>query len=310
MFNRPNRLVRFCLRRLAWARLWLAVLCALGACAPGQAQTRPEWKLKEGDRFYVETVNTLKGSSKKAGQEYKSDMEIVMVDLYRVARRDASGVVLEKTIVSRKFKSASGELDKLAESLGKKLEGNVLTVQLDPTWQKVMKIGGIKDYVKLFSADEKTEGEHEETIKEEQQIIFAGFLPDKAVEPGQRWQRKSSHESHKPTANYTAVEDYIYRGKEAVADRDADHIDAAWTVTFVPPKLEGVEVKQDLKAEPAKASYFFDSGAGRLVKSERSFHVKGKWTLIYQGKEIVTEVDQDENWRIRLTDENPLAKEK
>ena len=196
------------------------------------------------------------------------------------------------------------------ESLGKKLQGNVLTVQLDPTWQKVMKIGGIKDYVKLFSADEKTEGEHEETIKEEQQIIFAGFLPDKAVEPGQRWQRKSSHESHKPTANYTAVEDYIYRGKEAVADRDADHIDAAWTVTFVPPKLEGVEVKQDLKADPAKARYFFDSGAGRLVKSERSFHVKGKWTLIYQGKEIVTEVDQDENWRIRLTDENPLGREK
>jgi hypothetical protein len=309
MFNTRNRLVRSC-RRLVGARMWLAVLWAFGACTPGQAQTRLEWKLKEGDRFYIETVNTLKGSSKKAGQEYKSDMEIVMVDLYRVARRDAAGVVLEKTIVSRKFKSASGELDKVAEALAKKLEGSVLTVHLDPSWQKVTKIGGIKDYVKLFSADEKTEGEHEETIKEEQQIIFAGFLPDKAVEPGQRWESKSSHESHKPTANYTAVEYFIYRGKETVADKPVEHIDAAWTVTFVPPKLEGVEVKQDLKADPAKASYFFDAAAGRLVKSERNFHVKGKWTLTYQGKESVTEVDQDENWRIRLTDENPLGKEK
>ena len=122
------------------------------------------------------------------------------------------------------------------------------------------------------------------------------------MEPGQRWQRKLPHESKEPTANYTAVLDHTYKGKETLAGKALDRIDVVWNVSFVPPS----QTKAELTAEPAKASYYFDSAAGRLVKSDRSFHIKGKITNAGQDKQNV--VDQEEAWHIRLTDENPLAK--
>ena len=148
----------------------------------------------------------------------------------------------------------------------------------------------------------------EETIKDEQQNIFAGFLPDKPLQPGQHWQHRTTHASGEPTASYAADGDYTYKGKEVVAGKPVDRIDVIWTVRFLPPKVGSLELKEDLSAEAARASYFFDSAAGRLVKSDRNFHVKGKITRTSQGKQRTYELDHDQSWRIRLTDENPLSK--
>src|SRR5207245_11317145 len=100
-------------RRLMRARAWLAAMCLFGGVlAPAQGQTRLEWKLKAGDQFYVETVNTLKDSTKREEQNFKTEMEITTVDHYKVLKRDEAGVVFEKTTVAQQFKgSSSGGAD-------------------------------------------------------------------------------------------------------------------------------------------------------------------------------------------------------
>ena len=298
------------------ARAWLAAMCLFGGgLAPAQGQTRLEWKLKTGDQFYVETVNTLKDSRKREEQNFKTDMEITTVDHYKVLKQDAAGVVFEKTTASQKFKgSSSGGADldaqrqKSAEALAERLKGLVLTVTLDPGMQKVTRIDGIKDFMKRVSGDENANPTRfEEIIKDEQENIFAGFLPDKPVQPGQHWQRSITHAAPDPIGNYKAEIDYTFKGKEAADGKMLERIDAVWTVNFVAPRQNNA-TSADLKAETAKASYLFNAATGKLSKSNRTFHVSGKVTVAAQGRQSVYEVDQDQEWRIRLTDENPLTK--
>jgi hypothetical protein len=299
-------------------RAWLAALCVLGSVlAPVRGQTRLEWKWKEGDRFYVETVNTLKDSTRRDEQDFKTEMQITTVDLYKVLRNDAAGVVLEKTTTAQRFKgSSSGGADldaqrqKSADALADRLKGLVLTITLAPDLQKVSKIDGVREFMKRVRGDENADPTRfGEIIREEQENIFAGYLPDKPVQPGQNWQRSIAHVAPDPIGNYKAEVDYSFKGKEMADGKALEHISAVWTVTFVPPKQSGgYQTSADLKAEPAKADYFFDAAAGRLARSDRTFHVKGKVTVTGQGKTTVYDVDQTQEWRVRLSDENPAAK--
>ena len=96
-----------------------------------------------------------------------------------------------------------------------------------------------------------------------------------------------------------------------MAGKTAERIDAVWRLTFVPPKVEGdppVEIKGDLKADTAKATYYFDADAGRLVQSDRSLRVKGTVTISSKDKKLSYDLDQDQTWRVRLLRENPLGK--
>jgi hypothetical protein len=288
-------------------RAGLTAVCVVCATlAPAQAQTDLKWNLRPGDMFFLEAVNTVKNTTKLDGEESKLEMEIATVESYKVLKNDAQGVVLEKTILSQKLKSSLPDLEKSAAAVAKKLEGTMLTISFDAAMQKVTGIDGMKNYMKRLMDDENApSSRHEEVIKEEQQNIFTGLLPDRPATPGQEWQRTLTHKSPDPAANYNATVTYTFKGKETLAGIPLERIDAVWSVTFVPAKPE---IKPDLKADPATATYFFDSAAGRLVKSDRTFHIKGKITTASVGKETVTEIDQDQSWHIRLTNENPLAK--
>src|SRR5438132_892826 len=123
---------------------WLAAVCMIGAgLGSAYGETQLEWKLKVGDCFFVESVNTVKAVNKRDGQEYKPDMEITAVEGYKVLRNDATALVLEKTTLAQKFKSSSAELEKTAEAVAKKLEGAVLTISFEPGMQKVTRIDGM-----------------------------------------------------------------------------------------------------------------------------------------------------------------------
>ncbi|TMQ31267.1 MAG: hypothetical protein E6K70_22925, partial [Planctomycetota bacterium] len=191
-------------------RAWLGSVVVLGlVLAPARGQTQLAWKWNVGDRFYLETVNTLTAITKADNQEVKGSLETTTVDQYKVAKSDATAIVLEKTLLAQRFKNTSSngneadaEVQKRAEALARKLEGLVLTITFDAAMQKVTKVDGVKEYVKRAFGDDFTDpGRFEESITEEQQDIFCGFLPDKPVAAGGTWRRKSSHRSPQAAAN-------------------------------------------------------------------------------------------------------------
>ena len=129
-------------------RAWLGSVVVLGlVLAPARGQTQLAWKWNVGDRFYLETVNTLTAITKADNQEVKGSLETTTVDQYKVAKSDATAIVLEKTLLAQRFKNTSSngneadaEVQKRAEALARKLEGLVLIVTFDAGMQKAREV--------------------------------------------------------------------------------------------------------------------------------------------------------------------------
>src|SRR5438067_1226448 len=51
-----------------WRQHWLTAVLAMGTVAvPASAQVQLQWKLKDGDKFYLETTSTTKQTMKLMG---------------------------------------------------------------------------------------------------------------------------------------------------------------------------------------------------------------------------------------------------
>src|SRR5207237_9133450 len=92
-------------RWLMGPRAWLGSVVALGlVLAPARGQTQLAWKWNVGDRFYLETVNTLAAITKADNQEVKGSLETTTVDQYRDAKSDATAIDLDNTLLVKRFK--------------------------------------------------------------------------------------------------------------------------------------------------------------------------------------------------------------
>ncbi|HJT78548.1 MAG TPA: hypothetical protein VJ739_15190, partial [Gemmataceae bacterium] len=75
------------------------VLAALAGPAP--AQVTLQWKFKEGDKFYLESVSILKQSMKTLNKELKQDIEQTTLFSFTVQKKDSdNNAVLQATIES------------------------------------------------------------------------------------------------------------------------------------------------------------------------------------------------------------------
>ena len=91
-------------------RCWMAFALTLaGIALPAYGQVPLEWKFKEGDRFYIETVTHLRQQMKVMGQSFDQDLEQTTVLAFMVQKQNADGsVVLKEKFESIKFKSGPG----------------------------------------------------------------------------------------------------------------------------------------------------------------------------------------------------------
>src|SRR5689334_10842250 len=86
-----------------------AVLALAVLAVPAHAQVQLEWKFKEGDKFYFETVNSFKQSMKTLGKELRQDMDMTFVLGVTVQKVNADkSAVLEEKIESVEVKNAGG----------------------------------------------------------------------------------------------------------------------------------------------------------------------------------------------------------
>ena len=70
---------------------WQAVVLVIGALvvpAQAQAQVQLHWKLREGDKFYLETTGTAKQTMKVMGTPIQQEVETTAVDSYKVVKKD------------------------------------------------------------------------------------------------------------------------------------------------------------------------------------------------------------------------------
>jgi len=292
----------------------LAVILVAGLLVvPAQAQVRLQWKLKEGDRFYLEGTSTTMQNLRVMGNPIEQKFESVVVDGYKVVSATADQVILEKKVVAIQVKASGLGADQVADAL-RKAKGAVFLLTWDPRTSTITKLQGVAEFVKKTFADNPTLQQtmaatfNEESLREEQQNILAGFLCDKPVNKGDKWTRKTTIPLG-PLGSFSSDGEYLYQGKSRLDNRELERIDATWTLTYMPPKQKGAfpfEItKGNFKTPTAKGTYYFDVESGRLARTERMYSMKGTLTLSTMGQVVEMEMEVDRTSKIRLLEKAP-----
>src|SRR5436190_23079821 len=87
-----------------------AILALATFVLPAHAQVQMEWKLKEGDKFFLETVSMLKQQMRTQGKEMKQDLELTTVFALTVEKKNPDNTaVLEQKIEAVTSKNAAGQ---------------------------------------------------------------------------------------------------------------------------------------------------------------------------------------------------------
>jgi hypothetical protein len=298
---------------------WLGAILALGAFVlPAPAQVQMEWKLKEGDKFFLETVSTLKQQMRTQGKEMKQDLEVTTVFSLAVEKKNADNTaVLEQKIEALTVKNAGNQAAGTDEKFNQQLVGAAFKVTLNPRGE-VAKFEGYDDLVKKLAGDDPNARKAVQSILPEESLKVSvseafGFLPDKPGNTGDTWARGSTR-SLGPLGSIASKRKYSYDGSEMVEGKPLEKITFTATSSYNAPKpgepsaFQFQVAKADLKVEDVKGTFLFDAAAGRLVRSEMGLKLKGTVVIVVMGTNLETEAVEDQTIKMRVLDKNPAAK--
>lgn len=296
------------------------VLVLTVAALPARAQVALDWKLKEGDRFYLLTESTfnqvMELPGKDAGKEIKQELTQTSVLQFFVEKKTPDGnYTIKETIEGLLVKGASG-----TAASDDKIQGASFTLTLNPKLE-VVKLEGYSDFVKKLAGDDPSVLKTVKSIVTEELLTKSAaqafaFLPAKQVKEGDEWGKDRSIKMPLgPLGNLEATNLYKYVGKAKLNDKEYDKITFTTTVEYSLPKedpgLAFKVTKGELKADNAKGTIYFDSADGRLVQYEMSLNLTGNLTLSINNVPLDTKITkQEQNVKVTVSSDNPITKPK
>lgn len=299
------------------ARYWMGVVLIAATALPARAQVTLAWKWKEGDVLYAETISKAKQSINFGGNAMATESERRMLDSFRVNKVTDGSVVLTETIESAKIKVEGGAGGgEMMEQVLQKMEGSKFTVTLDLPQRKVVKVEGAEAAAKKAIGDNPLMRQmmggvfSEDTLRNSLEELFLAYLPGKPVKEGDTWTRKS-RTALGPLGGVDIDSQFTYRGKVAVGDKQLDKIESTSRLKYIEPKKPAAGAagfgftKGNMKFQDAKATYYFDAQAGRLVQVESRFGGKGKLTVSAMGQEVEVDVDMEQSTQGKVLDRKP-----
>jgi hypothetical protein len=307
-------------------RSWVGAVLALGVLAfpaPGRAQqVQLEWKLKEGDKFFLETVTSFKQTLKTLGKELKQDrQDNVVYGVSVLKKNDDKTAQLEEKIESVAVRNTGGPAGTPAaeDKFNQQLKDATFRVTLTPRGE-VTKFEGYEDLVKKIAGDDTNARKVVQAVLSEDGFRRSaaesfGLLPAGPAKPGDKWGEDRKVEApYGPLGSFTVTKTYTYEGKDTINGKSVDKITFTGTAVYTPPKTADAGampfqvVKGELKADDIKGTMYFDADAGRLVGSEAAMRIKGSLTITVSGTNLDTEMQEDVAVKTRLLDKLPGAK--
>ena len=298
-----------------------AVFALAFLAVPAHAQVQLEWKFKDGDKFYLETVNSFKQSMKTLGKELRQDLDMDFVFSVAVQKVNSDkSAVLEEKVESVTVKNAGGPAGEIAaeDKFNQQIKGATFRFTVTPRGE-VTKFEGYDDLVKRLAGDDPVNRKAVQAVLSEDYLKNAaadafGLLPAGPVKEGSEssWGNDKKLETPLgPLGSFTTTRTYSYEGKDTVGGKPVDKITFTGKATYSPPKSADAGpfpfqlTKGDLKVEDLSGTLFFDEAAGRLVQSTATMHVKGSMTVLVSGNTLDSELQQDRTVKTRLLDKPP-----
>jgi hypothetical protein len=288
-------------------RSWLLVLLWLGAAQAADAQIA--WKWRSGEAITLETSTTSRLTLRLAGQALPQDSDSTTRETFRLVRKAGEQWQVERTVDALQMRT-QGFGGEVLDRVAPRLRGSTFTATVEPAQRKVGKLEGVAEWLKAVQAEEPSLRDaladliDAETLRAEMENLLVGFLPGKAVRPGERWKRPGTV-ALGPLKSFSGEAEYVAKGKAAVDGQQLEQIDVTWTLSYqAPPKGSGGlllnVVEGKLKPSQARETYWFDAQAGRLVRVERSFRVRGPLTVAVGNERVVVDVEQELTSKTRL----------
>ena len=296
-----------------------AVLALAVLAAPAHAQVQLEWKFKEGDKFYLETINSFKQSMKTLGKELKQDLDLTFVFSVAVQKvNEDKSAVLEERLESVEVKNAGGPTGGIPaeDKFNQQVKGATFRVTVTPRGE-VTRFEGYDDLLKKLAGDDPVTRKTVQAVLSEDYIKNAaadvfGRLPPGPVKADAEWGGDRKIEMPLgPLGTFTTTRTYRYEGKDTIDGKSVEKISFTGKATYSPPKSGSAGpfpfqlTKGDLQIEDLHGTLSFDAANGRLVQSDTSMRVKGSMTAVVSGNTIDSELLQDRSIKTRLLDKAP-----
>jgi hypothetical protein len=303
-------------------RLWFgaALLLALPAW-PARAQVQLEWKLKEGDTFYLQTeskfVQILELPGKDVGKEIKQDINQTTVLQFRVEKKDekTGALTIRETVEGLMVKGGAG-----ANVVDERIQGATFSFTLSPPPKMAVdNFQGYADFVKKVAGDDATAAKTikailtEDLLKMSAMQVFS-FLPEKPKKEGESWGADRTIKIPiGPLGAMEVTNTYTYKGKAKLGEKEYDKITFTTDVKYTPPPKEDAGLafkvtKGELKSEGAKGTIYFDSEAGRLVQYQAELKMTGQLTMSINNVPLETKITkQDQTITVKVFNENPIV---
>jgi hypothetical protein len=302
---------------------WFGILFVFALTVlPARAQVQLEWKLKEGDAFFLQTeskfVQVLELAGKEAGKDIKQEIQQTTLLQFKVEKKDEKTGVLtvRQTVEGLMVKGGTG-----ASVADDKLQGATFTFTLSPPPKMTVdNFQGYAEFIKKASGDDPAVTKAMKAILSEDLLKVSAkeafsFLPEKPVKEGDTWGGdRSIKVPIGPLGTMDVVNTYKYAGKDKVAGKDYDKITFTTAVTYTAPKpnedsgLTFKVTKGELKTEGAKGTIYFDRDAGRMVQYEAEWKTTGQFTLSINNIPLETKITkQEQTIKATVSSENPIT---
>ncbi len=271
------------MRKIAFYATWcLAFIVAQVSACLCNAQVQMDWKLKEGTRWRVEVVQSIRTETQRGERRDAISMETAMEMQWIVDRVDADGSMhLTQTYQRFRLKSSSPDAEPVAYDSASSREpadelkpiARMMRPLIGMRYQVVLSQRGEIASVERPSETESLLGDLPAMSRWKKMLTkdgidrvlrqSLGVLPESAVEVGDRW--TSTQQVDSPFGALTIETSYRYEGSQRREQRTLQHIRAVIETTVAG---EGAAVPlADKLQSKQQAVYYFDTARGCLAES-------------------------------------------
>jgi hypothetical protein len=305
----------------------MLLVAMMGLCAYGQEAVKLEWKFEKGKPFYqdmnTKTKQTMKimamdTVTQNQDQTFYFSWTPVEQDKDKnwIIKQKIEGVKMDIEIGGNKISydstNPSASSGNPLADFFKALVGSEFKITISPE-MKVLKIEGRDDFInRLVKANPQMEPLLKQILSEEalKQMADPAFasLPTKPVKKGDTWEKQSKLDMG-PIGVYDTTYKYTYEGKDGKLDKikvdtilnyKAPEASAAGQLPF---KIKAAK----LESKNATGTIWFDSEKGRLDHSDMKLTLEGKLTIEIGGMNSEVDLTQEQDTRVKTTDQNPVA---
>jgi hypothetical protein len=290
-------------------RMNISLALLLGLALPASGQTVLEWKLKEGEKFYLDESVVQKQRFEFMGKEVTQEALTRTISSFTVMKVTKDGMVLEKKVESWTNKVVGGLAPMNDDKVSKLFKGLTFTFTLSPRGA-VSGFAGYDNLVKRLRDLDEMEAKMVQLILSEQALkstmdMAFGIVPDRAVRKGDQWQRQIVVPAG-PIGTVKFDTRFTYQGPSPAGEEVSAH----GTFTYELPKKDADAlpfrvVKANFRSPGGKGTILYDASAGRLRSFEMNMPMSGSMTLDIAGNQIDMNFAADETRTVRLTAKNP-----